>query len=236
MREKELVNILMTTNLINLCFENELILNITNEYTLSMDCVYKSLDIFVNCKKSVLLIECKQQLKAHDIGQLLTYNLMYNQKHNKPVKLVLAYTECRKDELNLIRSYIDKYDLGITLIHLYGDEDNYKYNCLHHKTKTTKDYLNKLDKNEIMSNINFKDWFVYKHINIIQNFSLLILLNFKIAIILSMLNNIFRDYLVFSLYIAPLGLIYPLIIIIKSFILEFNQKGKELENHENKQI
>ena len=234
MKEKELVNILMTTNLINLCFKNESILNMTNEYTLSMNCVYKSLDIFVNCKECVLLIECKQQLKAHDIGQILTYNLMYDQKHNKPVKLVLAYTECRKDELNLIRSYINKYDLGITLIHLYGDEDNYKYNCLHHKTKTTIDYLNELDKSEIMSYINFKDLFRYKYENIVITISLLILINFKISIILSMLNNVFSKYLLYSLYIAPLGLIYPLIIIIKSFILGFNHYRKEFKNYENK--
>lgn len=86
------------------------------EYSLHRSGIYKTVDMYVECEKSIILIECKKQLKAHDIGQLLTYKVMYGDCIDKEVKLCLAYMNCSKDELKLIRDYIDMYNLNIALI------------------------------------------------------------------------------------------------------------------------
>ena len=93
---------------------------ICNEYTVRKNGLSKQIDLYIETDSKIMLIECKRNLIAHDIGQLLTYNIMFGIDTSKELILGLAYLDTK--EYDLIRDYIDYYNLSIKLLHYDNSE------------------------------------------------------------------------------------------------------------------
>lgn len=93
----------------------ESIKTICNEYTVRKNGLSKQVDLYIETDSKIMLVECKKQLKAHDIGQLLTYNIMFGVDLSKELILCFAYLDTT--EYELIQDYIEYYNLSIKLLH-----------------------------------------------------------------------------------------------------------------------
>jgi len=205
MKERQFAELLKDNKDILENWFNDKIEKILLEYSLHRNGIYKTLDIYVECEKSIVLIECKKQLQAHDIGQILTYNVMYGDCIDKEVKLCIAYMNCSKGELKLIEDYINMYKLNIILIG-YDSQTN---------QLSMKDFNNTEKEIETNNNNNVCDKSNMKYICIIL--SIIICVTFSITYISLGLRIDYAIYLslampiILSIIIAILLWLYCMI-------------------------
>lgn len=189
---------------------------ISLEYSLHRNGIYKTLDVYVECEKSIILIECKKQLKAHDIGQILTYNVMYGDCIDKEVKLCIAYMNCSQGELKLIEDYINMYKLNIILIEYNSQNNTLSITFFNNIKKENKvSNLNYEEKyntcSELLSDINFFDSYKLLKFRFSGLHSIIFTLSVYCILRLTILNDVFQnlDGIIISQVII-LGIIFQI--------------------------